>query len=113
MLAGGIAHDFNNLLTGILGNASLALDSSTAHIHFEPPLHEIVRASERAAGLTRQMLAYSGQGKFVLGRMDLSELVRETISLVHSSIPRSVTVELHVSDRLPLSTLTSLKSSSL
>jgi signal transduction histidine kinase len=47
------------------------------------------------------MLAYSGRGKFVLGRMDLSELVRETVALVHSSIPRSVTVDLHVSDQLP------------
>jgi PAS domain S-box-containing protein len=56
-LAGGVAHDFNNLLTVILGNAGLALERSDAHTR--DALTDIVGAAERAAGLTRQLLAFS------------------------------------------------------
>src|SRR5204863_1644590 len=54
LLAGGVAHDFNNLLTGILGNASLALDISGPDSEMKGMLQDIIRASERAADLTRQ-----------------------------------------------------------
>ena len=57
MLAGGIAHDFNNLLTGILGNASLGLTELPGSAPVRRYLREIVSASERAADLTRQLLA--------------------------------------------------------
>jgi two-component system cell cycle sensor histidine kinase/response regulator CckA len=56
-LAGGVAHDFNNLLTVILGNAGLALDHAESHA--KEQLVEIVVAAERAASLTRQLLAFS------------------------------------------------------
>lgn len=58
-LAGGIAHDFNNLLTGIKGNTSLAMmDLPASHPVYEF-LSEINVASDRAANLTRQLLAFS------------------------------------------------------
>ena len=60
LLAGGISHDFNNLLTGILGNASLALSDTTPDQPMRIRLRQIVEAAERAAFLTRQMLAYAG-----------------------------------------------------
>ncbi|HKI92103.1 MAG TPA: PAS domain-containing protein [Gaiellaceae bacterium] len=57
-LAGGIAHDFNNLLTVIAGNALLALSGGdTADVHEQ--MREILRASEGASGLVRQLLAFS------------------------------------------------------
>ncbi len=62
ILAGGIAHDFNNLLTGILGNASLLLETTSEGSFEEQSLSDLVSAAERAAQLTRQMLAYSGRG---------------------------------------------------
>src|SRR5579863_4510912 len=65
ILAGGVAHDFNNLLTGILGNASLVLDVMGPDPSVRGMLLDIIRASERAADLTRQLLAYAGKGKFV------------------------------------------------
>ena len=64
LLAGGIAHDFNNLLTGILGNASLALDEPGLPSGLRPMLQQVVTSSERAADLTRQLLAYAGKGRF-------------------------------------------------
>ena len=61
VLAGGVAHDFNNLLTGILGNASMAAEMLPEDDPARAAMHNVIRAGERAADLTRQMLAYSGK----------------------------------------------------
>src|SRR6266478_3383092 len=82
VLAGGVAHDFNNLLTGILGNASLAFDNQPPHHPNRMLLEEVMKAAERAADLTRQLLAYAGKGRFVMRTIDLSDLVREISGLV-------------------------------
>jgi len=58
-LAGGIAHDFNNILTVILGEADLALAAGAGEDGSKESLLEIRRSGERAAGLTRQLLAFS------------------------------------------------------
>src|SRR5947207_6406284 len=77
VLAGGVAHDFNNLLVGIMGNASLALDKMSESNADRHLLREVVSASERAADLTGQLLAYAGKGKFRIEPVDLSFLIRE------------------------------------
>lgn len=92
VLAGGIAHDFNNLLVGILGNASLTLDSLPAGSPIRPMIQDVITSSERAARLTSQMLAYSGKGRFVVERVDISELIRETLPLIQASVPRTVQI---------------------
>jgi len=101
VLAGGIAHDFNNLLMAILGNADLALlalpPASPARQH----LQEIERASRRAADLCRQMLAYSGKGRFVVERHDLSGLVREMVHMLAVSVSKRATVEYRFASGLP------------
>jgi len=61
VLAGGIAHDFNNLLVGILGNASLALLDLPTDSPVRHSVAEIEQAAQRAAELTRQLLAYAGK----------------------------------------------------
>ncbi|MDQ6708147.1 MAG: response regulator, partial [Acidobacteriota bacterium] len=101
LLAGGVAHDFNNLLTGILGNSSLALDSMPRSSPARHMLEDVVRASKRAAGLTRQLLAYAGKGRFVVEPIDMSELVRETSSLIQTSITRNVQLRLDLKRKLP------------
>ena len=101
VLAGGIAHDFNNLLTGILGNASLVLDSAPALDPDRPRLEDIVGASRRAADLTNQLLAYAGKGRFVVTRFDLSELITEMLHLIETSIPKMVRLQLALKLDLP------------
>ncbi len=101
LLAGGIAHDFNNLLMGILGNADLALVSLSTASPARHNVQEIARASERAADLCREMLAYSGKGRFVLGHHDLSEIVREMGQILEVSISKKAVVRYRLAEGLP------------
>ncbi len=101
ILAGGVAHDFNNLLTGILGNASLAAEMLPAKSPAQPMLEELITASERAADLTRQLLAYSGKGRYLIEPVDLSRVVEEISMLVRTSIPRNVDLRLDLRRDLP------------
>ncbi|PYO71848.1 MAG: hypothetical protein DMD64_13325 [Gemmatimonadetes bacterium] len=92
-LAGGIAHDFNNLLTAILGNTQLLLRDLPPGDAKRGDVEEIRKASERAASLTRQLLAYSRRQMLqpevlnlngVVAEMDkmLRRLIGEHIALV-------------------------------
>jgi PAS domain S-box-containing protein len=101
VLAGGVAHDFNNLLTGILGNTSLALEVLSTNNPARPILRDVLNASERAALLTRQLLAYAGKGRFVIEPINLSGLVREISSLIQTSIA-NVQLRLELREDLPL-----------
>ncbi len=100
VLAGGLAHDFNNLLTGIMGNASLAMDDAASE-EVRSRLSEILRTGERAALLIRQMLAYAGKGQFVLADLDLSAQVEEIAGLLRTSTPDPVELNLRLARRLP------------
>ena len=96
VLAGGIAHDFNNLLVGVLGNAELLLDRATTD-EDKAIAADIIAAGQRAAGLTRQMLAYAGQRD--LGRrepVDLGHIVRELRVLLDATLSKKAEVELAV-----------------
>jgi two-component system, cell cycle sensor histidine kinase and response regulator CckA len=101
VLAGGIAHDFNNLLMAMLGNLELALRELSPVSPIRSRLEAAGHAARRAADLTRQMLAYSGRGKFMIGRLDLNELVEENIHLLRTSISRTVTLNLQLDRALP------------
>lgn len=101
VLAGGVAHDFNNLLTGILGNTSLALEVLSTDNPARPILRDVLNASERAALLTRQLLAYAGKGRFVIEPINLSGLVREISSLIQTSIANAQ-LRLELREELPL-----------
>ncbi len=102
VLAGGIAHDFNNLLVGILGNASLAQEMLPAGSSARELLADVVNASDKAATLTRQMLAYSGRGNFIVEPVDLSAAVREMLPLVSHSISPSVSIHLRLDPAMPV-----------
>lgn len=93
ILAGGIAHDFNNLLTGILGNASLAKTEKRMSPAMATCLDQIEAAAGRAADLCKQMLAYSGRGRFVVQNLDLNEIVREMTQLLKFSISKKSELE--------------------
>jgi PAS domain S-box-containing protein len=76
-LAGGIAHDFNNLLTAILGNTQLLLRDLPPGDAKRGDVEEIRKASERAASLTRQLLAYSRRQMLQPKVLDLNVVVAE------------------------------------
>ncbi len=101
VLAGGIAHDFNNLLTGILGNASLAASVAGVDSPVQSYLEQIEKASLRAADLCKQMLAYSGKGRFVVRETDLNGLVNETTDLLRVSISKRALLRFQLAERLP------------
>lgn len=101
VLAGGIAHDFNNLLAGIIGNNSLALMDLPADSPARDYLISIRETAQRAAELCKQMLAYSGRGRFVVEQCDLSHLVEETTQLLQVSISKKVVLRFNLSHDLP------------
>ena len=76
-LAGGIAHDFNNLLTAILGYTSLLLDDTPREDPQRADLEEIRSAGERAAALTRQLLAFSRRQMLQPQVVDINALVAQ------------------------------------
>jgi PAS domain S-box-containing protein len=101
VLAGGIAHDFNNLLMGVLGHLGLALEQLNPLHPVRRNLEAIQKAGQRAAELTRQMLAYSGRGQFIVKHLDLTTQVEEMIHLLEVSIPKTVVLNLQLGKGLP------------
>jgi two-component system cell cycle sensor histidine kinase/response regulator CckA len=103
VLAGGIAHDFNNLLTGIIGNAGLARRAVLAgrSEHAANMLVDVLKAGQRAADLTRQLLAYAGKGRFIVQPLDLGQLVTEVSTLIRASISKKITLVLDVPEECP------------
>jgi len=97
ILAGGIAHDFNNLLVGILGNASLALLDLETDNCARRSVEQIEQAAQRAAELTRQLLAYAGKGRFVVETVDASAVVSEMATLLRTVVHPNASVNLNLS----------------
>ena len=92
VLAGGIAHDLNNLLVGVLGNAELARQRLPEGSPSFDSLEQIELAAQRAAALSRQLLAYSGKGRFVVERLELREVVESMLPLFASLVAKSTGV---------------------
>lgn len=101
VLAGGIAHDFNNLLMVILGNAELAALQLPADSQSRESVGQIETAATRAADLCKQMLAYSGKGKFVVKPLDLSSLVKQMAELLEIAVAKKGTLRYELADDLP------------
>ena len=97
LLAGGVAHDFNNILTVIMGSASAALAECGSCEHSKA----ILSASERAAYLTRQLLAYAGKGRTVAKLIDLTDLISGSTELLAASVPKRVSLSFSLSRDLP------------
>lgn len=90
LLAGGIAHDFNNLLLVMMGQLSLALKQ----IPLKHSAHESIvkanHAAERAANLTRQLLAYSGFGEFEIRPHDFNMILKDSLPLLSVAVPEHI-----------------------
>jgi PAS domain S-box-containing protein len=101
LLAGGVAHDFNNLLVGVIGNASMAKEMLPPDHPASELMDGVLKAGEQAAHLTRQMLAYSGKGRFLVEAVDLTALVSEMCGLVRPSIAKKIALDLDLERGLP------------
>jgi len=101
VLAAGVAHTFNNLLVGILGNSNLALmylpEDSPAREH----LQQLEKAAQQAAEITRQMLAYSGKGHFVISHVHLTRLAREMAPLLEAVLGPEVNIRYELDPEAP------------
>lgn len=101
VLAGGMAHDFNNILMAVLGHADLALAKLPTHAPARDHLEAIVTASRQASDLSRQMLAYSGRGRFIIEPIQLSDLVAEMAHLLKAAISKKALFNLKLEKGLP------------
>jgi len=100
VLAGGIAHDFNNLLTAIMGNTGLAQNKLPDQSPALKNLQNIQKASESAATLCQQMLAYSGKGHFIIEPLNLSATINDIMQLLESSITKQIELDIQLDHQL-------------
>ncbi|MCD4690935.1 GAF domain-containing protein, partial [bacterium] len=103
-LAGGVAHDFNNLLTTIQGYAQLLMARLPEEYRDTGGLKEIVMASERAAGLTRQLLTFSRKDTAQIGAVSINLAIEEMMKLLRRMLGDGVNVELDLAQNLSLMT---------
>jgi PAS domain S-box-containing protein len=91
-LAGGVAHDFNNLLTSIMGFARLIHDELPDGHALRSDVEEILRAGERAANLTRQLLAFGRKQVLHVGEVDVNNVVRDMDRLLRRTLGEDIEV---------------------
>jgi PAS domain S-box-containing protein len=99
-LAGGVAHDFNNLLTIIKGNSQLSLMEMKADDPLRGNIEEIHKASDRAATLTRQLLAFSRRQILEMKVLDLNTTLRELEKMLHRVIGEDVELVTYMAEDL-------------
>ena len=101
MLAGGVAHEFNNVLAAIQG----AVELLSIHVGGSPQARQyldvIRRMADRATELTRQLLAYSRQGKYMPASIPLERVLAETLPTIRTSLPPGVELSAECDDALP------------
>lgn len=93
-LAGGVAHDFNNMIGAIMGWADIGMDQAPAGTKVHETLQKIRTQSERAAALTRQLLAFARRQILQPRNADLNQLVREEMALLRNVIGERVEIEM-------------------
>lgn len=99
-LAGGIAHDFNNILTGIIGFAELAADTIDADLPAQEYIRSIIRKSDHAATLVRQILAFSRKQILDTKRVDMNASVLSVSNFIVRVIGEHIEFSTNLADDL-------------
>jgi signal transduction histidine kinase/DNA-binding response OmpR family regulator len=99
-LTGGVAHDFNNILTIILGNCELLLDQLEPSNPLRSDVEQIDSAAQRAAGLTRQLLAFSRQQVLQPKILNLNEIVSNLEKMLQRLIGEHITLQTKLEESL-------------
>ena len=102
LLAGGIAHDFNNLLTAIGGYTEVVLNTFDAGDARHDDLQEVAKATQRAAELTRQLLAVSRRQVLQPTVVDMNVMVTNVQKLLHRTLPENIEIQLELRPDLEL-----------
>ena len=100
-MAGGIAHDFNNQLAVVLGNLELALTDHNLDQETRLSIENAIKASERSAELSRQMLIYSGSAFYLSKDIHLDELLNRNFGLMKLGFPKNISLNLESYSSLP------------
>jgi PAS domain S-box-containing protein len=93
-LAGGVAHDFNNLLTAISGFGTMALESMEPSLKQSRYVREIIKASERAAALTRQLLTHSRMQVQQTLSWNLNGIVEDMVPMLKRLIGENIRLDM-------------------
>ena len=100
-LAGGIAHDLNNILTGILGYTDLAIMRLPQNSLAKDDIQRIISSARKATNLGKQMLAFSGKGRFFGQAINLSDLVKQTATLINGVVSKDCEVRFELEMEIP------------
>jgi len=93
-LAGGIAHGFNNILTPIIGYTEMALDSTSPRDPRQSDLKNILKASNRAKDLVRQLLVFGQADAKIFQTVNMPAIIKEAIKIIRTSISPNVELKL-------------------
>ncbi len=92
-LAGGIAHDFNNILAAILGYTQIAIDTSKSHPTTQKHLQAILKATDRAISLVKQILTFSRKTDRETKPMMPKLVIKEALKLLRASLPSTIEIQ--------------------
>jgi PAS domain S-box-containing protein len=100
-LAGGIAHDFNNILGAIIAFTEMTKMDHQGDAELQDNLDEVLKASQRASTLVRQILAFSRQQQLKRSCVQISSVVKEVLKLLRATLPSTIAIEQGIAANLP------------
>lgn len=103
-LAGGIAHDFNNILGIILGYATLLKGNPVDQKKLDEALESVIKATERGAGLVRQLMTFARKSEIVFEPVNVNSIVEELKTMLAATFPKTIAFTLKLAPDLPLVT---------
>lgn len=104
-LTGGIAHDFNNILNIMIGNAELAIDDISQSNPAYYKMQSIIMAGHKASGIVKQLLSFSRKTDMEFIPIDIVPIIRESVTLLHSTIPASTKIIANIPQNLQATVL--------
>ena len=100
-LVGGIAHDFNNILNVITGHVSLMERWRTNPERFDKSFEAVKKATERGAGMARQLLTFARKVEVVTGWVEIGGVIREIVELLKATFPEKIVFEVKIEPDVP------------
>ncbi len=97
-LSGGIAHDFNNILGSIIGYTELCIDDIDEESEVHAFLKQVLKSAMRAKNLVRQILTFSRKNREERIQLQLSDIVKEEIKLLRSTLPTTIEILQQIND---------------